>query len=307
MWRYLQRRLLGTVVVLLGVSVLSFLVLHLVPGDPVQIALGQSGASGQDMARLRHQLGLDQPLYTQYWNFLSHAVRGDFGRSIVSRRPVGTMIREQLPATIQLTVVGMGIAIALGVVGGMIAAMRPNSLLDSTVMVVATLGVAVPSFWFALLLIYGFSVHFHWLPAAGGRGWRHLVLPAVTLGTGAAAVIARLTRSSMLEILRQDYIITARAKGLRERLVVYRHGLRNALIPVITVVGLQFGALLSGAVIIETVFARPGIGRLAVDAISNKDYPLVQGTILVTATAYVLVNLAVDLLYGLIDPRVRYA
>lgn len=307
MWRYLQRRLLGTVVVLLGVSVLSFLVLHLVPGDPVQIALGQSGASGQDMARLRHQLGLDQPLYTQYWHFLSHAVRGDFGRSIVSRRPVGTMIREQLPATIQLTVVGMGIAIALGVVGGMIAAMRPNSLLDSTVMVVATLGVAVPSFWFALLLIYGFSIHFHWLPAAGGRGWRHLVLPAVTLGTGAAAVIARLTRSSMLEILRQDYIITARAKGLRERLVVYRHGLRNALIPVITVVGLQFGALLSGAVIIETVFARPGIGRLAVDAISNKDYPLVQGTILVTATAYVLVNLAVDLLYGLIDPRVRYA
>jgi len=194
----------------------------------------------------------------------------------------------------------------LGIGLGIVAAVRPHSLLDSSIMIVATLGVAVPSFWFALLLIYAFSVHFHWFPAAGGQGLKPLVLPSITLGFSAAAVIARLTRSSMLEVMHQDYIGTARAKGLRERSVIYRHGLKNALIPVITVIGLQFGALLSGAVIVETVFARQGIGRLAIDAILNKDYPLVQGTVLVTACAYVLVNLVIDLLYVVLDPRMRH-
>jgi len=303
---YIGNKVFATLIVLLGVSVVSFLILELVPGDPVQVMLGQSGASAAQMTQLRHQLGLDQPIYLQYWRFLSHAVRGDLGTSIVQQQPVVQLIIEQLPATIELTVAGMGVAIVLGITTGVVAAIRPNSLVDSTIMIVATIGVAVPGFWLALLLILAFAVAVHWLPAAGGEGLSHLILPAITLGFGTAAVIARLTRSSMLDVLGQDYIVTARAKGLPQRIVVYRHALKNALIPVITVVGLQFGTLLSGAVIIETVFARPGIGRLAVDAILNKDYPLVQGTILVAAAAYVLANLAVDLLYGVVDPRMRH-
>jgi len=303
---YIGNKVFATLIVLLGVSVVSFLILELVPGDPVQVMLGQSGASAAQMTQLRHQLGLDQPIYLQYWRFLSHAVRGDLGTSIVQQQPVVRLIIEQLPATIELTVAGMGVAIVLGITTGVVAAIRPNSLVDSAIMIVATIGVAVPSFWLALLLILAFAVAVHWLPAAGGEGLSHLILPAIALGFGTAAVIARLTRSSMLDVLCQDYIVTARAKGLPQRIVVYRHALKNALIPVITVVGLQFGTLLSGAVIIETVFARPGIGRLAVDAILNKDYPLVQGTILVAAAAYVLANLAVDLLYGVVDPRMRH-
>jgi len=303
---YIRGKLLSTIIVLFGVSLLSFLILHLVPGDPVQVMSGQSGASSSDMEKLRHQLGLDRPIYTQYVDFITNALRGDLGRSIISRQPVSRMVLDQLPPTIRLTVAGMGLAIVLGIGLGIVAAVRPHSLLDSSIMIVATLGVAVPSFWFALLLIYAFSVHFHWFPAAGGQGLKPLVLPAITLGFSAAAVIARLTRSSMLEVMHQDYIGTARAKGLRERSVIYRHGLKNALIPVITVIGLQFGALLSGAVIVETVFARQGIGRLAIDAILNKDYPLVQGTVLVTACAYVLVNLVIDLLYVVLDPRMRH-
>jgi len=303
---YIGNKVFATLIVLLGVSVVSFLILELVPGDPVQVMLGQSGASAAQMTQLRHQLGLDQPIYLQYWRFLSHAVRGDLGTSIVQQQPVVQLIIEQLPATIELTVAGMGVAIVMGITTGVVAAIRPNSLVDSAIMIVATIGVAVPSFWLALLLILAFAVAVHWLPAAGGEGLSHLILPAITLGFGTAAVIARLTRSSMLDVLSQDYIVTARAKGLPQRIVVYRHALKNALIPVITVVGLQFGTLLSGAVIIETVFARPGIGRLAVDAILNKDYPLVQGTILVAAAAYVLANLAVDLLYGVVDPRMRH-
>jgi peptide/nickel transport system permease protein len=306
MTAYIRNKLLSTVIVLFGVSLLSFLVLHLVPGDPVQVMSGQSGASASDMEKLRHQLGLDNPIYVQYVDFVGNALQGDLGRSIISRQPVFRMVIDQLPPTIKLTVAGMGLAIVLGIGTGVVAAVKPNSLLDSVIMIIATLGVAVPSFWFALLLIYSFSVHYHWFPAAGGQGLKPLVLPAVTLGFGAASVIARLTRSSMLEVMRQDFISTARAKGLREQAVVCRHGLKNALIPVITVVGLQFGALLSGAVIVETVFARQGIGRLAIDAILNKDYPLVQGTILVTACAYVMTNLVIDLLYAVLDPRLRY-
>lgn len=297
---------MSTIIVLFGVSLLSFLILHLVPGDPVQVMSGQSGTSARDMEKLRHQLGLDQPIYTQYVDFITNALRGDLGRSIISRQPVSRMVLDQLPPTIRLTMAGMGLAIVLGIGLGIVAAVRPHSPLDSAIMIVATLGVAVPSFWFALLLIYAFSVHFHWFPAAGGQGLKPLVLPAITLGFSAAAVIARLTRSSMLEVMNQDFIGTARAKGLHERSVVYRHGLKNALIPVVTVIGLQFGALLSGAVIVETVFARQGIGRLAIDAILNKDYPLVQGTVLVTACAYVLVNLVIDLLYVVLDPRMRH-
>jgi peptide/nickel transport system permease protein len=303
---YIRGKLLSTVVVLFGVSLLSFLILHLLPGDPVQVMAGQSGASASDIEKLRHQLGLDNPMYIQYIDFIKNALQGDLGRSIISRQPVARMVFDQLPPTIKLTAAGMGLAIVLGIAMGIVAAVRPHSWLDSTIMIVATLGVAIPSFWFALLLIYAFSVHWHWFPAAGGQGLKPLMLPAFTLGISAAAVIARLTRSSMLEVMRQDYIGTARAKGLRERAVIYRHGLKNALIPVVTVVGLQFGALLSGAVIIETVFARQGIGRLAIDAILNKDYPLVQGTVLIAASCYVLTNLVIDLLYAMLDPRLRH-
>src|SRR5215211_109594 len=306
MTAYIRGKLLSTVIVLFGVSLLSFLILHLIPGDPVQVMSGQTGASASDMEKLRHQLGLDNPIYVQYVNFITNALQGDLGRSIISRQPVSRMVLVQIVPTIKLTVAGMGLAILMGITLGIAAAVRPNSLLDSGIMIVATLGVAVPSFWFALLLIYAFSVHWHWFPAAGGQGLKPLVLPALTLGISAAAVIARLTRSSMLEVMRQDYIGTARAKGLRERAVIYRHGLKNALIPVVTVVGLQFGALLSGAVIIETVFARQGIGRLAIDAILNKDYPLVQGTVLIAASCYVLTNLVIDLLYAMLDPRLRH-
>jgi peptide/nickel transport system permease protein len=306
MTAYIRGKLLSTVIVLFGVSLLSFMILHLIPGDPVQVMSGQTGASASDMEKLRHQLGLDNPIYVQYVDFISNALQGDLGRSIINRQPVSRMVLDQIVPTIKLTVAGMGLAILLGITLGIAAAVRPNSLLDSGIMIAATLGVAIPSFWFALLLIYAFSVHYHWFPAAGGQGLKPLILPAVTLGISAAAVIARLTRSSMLEVMRQDYIGTARAKGLRERAVVYRHGLKNALIPVVTVVGLQFGALLSGAVIVETVFARQGIGRLAIDAILNKDYPLVQGTVLITATAYVLTNLVIDLLYAMLDPRLRH-
>lgn len=306
MGAYLRGRIFSTILVLIGVSLLSFLILQLVPGDPVQIMASQSGASGSDLDRLRHQLGLDRPIWDQYLRFVGHALHGDLGRSIQSRQSVGQMVIDQIPATLRLTFAGMAVAIVIGLLAGVVAAVKASTWIDSLIMVISTLGVAIPSFWFALLLISAFSVHFHWFPAAGGQGFKPLVLPAVTLGFSGAAVIARLTRSSMLEVLRQDYVGTARAKGLTERTVIFRHALRNALIPVITVAGLQFGSLLSGAVIIETVFARQGIGRLAVDAILNKDYPLVQGTILVTATAYVLVNLLVDLLYATLDPRLRH-
>jgi peptide/nickel transport system permease protein len=303
---YISERLVSTLIVLFGVSVLSFLILQLVPGDPVQIMLGQTGASAAQMATLRHELGLDQPVWVQYWRFLTNALHGNLGMSIVQRQPVGSLILEQLPYTIQLTVAGMVVAVVVGMGAGVVAAIRPNSWVDGIVMVAATVGVAIPGFWLALLLIYAFAVYFQLLPATGGIGWKPLIMPAITLGLGGAAVIARLTRASMLEVLRQEYIVTARAKGVTGRAVLLHHALKNALIPVITVVGLQFGSLLSGAVIIETVFARPGIGRLAVDAILNKDYPLVQGTILVAAVAYVLTNLAVDLVYMFVDPRIRY-
>ncbi len=306
MFTYIKDRIVSTVIVLVGVSFLAFMILQLVPGDPVQIMASQSGASGADIDRLRQQLGLDRPIWDQYGRFVINAVQGDLGRSIQSRQPVAQMVFDQIPATLRLTFAGMGVAIFVGLIAGIIAAVRARTWVDSVIMVVSTLGIAIPSFWFALLLIYAFSVHYHWFPAAGGEGLRPLILPALTLGISGASVIARLTRSSMLEVMNQDYVGTARAKGLRERTVIYRHALKNALIPVVTVAGLQFGGLLSGAVIIETVFARQGIGRLAVDAILNKDYPLVQGTVLVAATAYVLINLLVDLLYATLDPRLRY-
>ncbi len=292
--------------VLLGISVLVFLMMHVVPGDPARMMLGELAVQQEAITNLRHQLGLDQPIPVQYWRFLTGALHGDLGRSILENQPVARMIWQSLPSTAELTLAGLGIAVLLGGVLGITAAVRQNTWVDTASMVLALWGVSMPTFWMGLLLIFLFSLKLGWLPATGQGGLLRLIMPAITLGYVAAAVIARLVRSSMLEVLRQDYVRTARAKGLANRLVIYRHALRNALIPVITVLGLQFGALLGGAVIIETVFSRPGIGRLAVTSILSKDFQVTQGTVLMSAVFYTLVNIMVDLAYALIDPRIRY-
>jgi len=302
---YVGRRLLAVVPVLFGVTLAVFSMLFLVPGDPVKIMLAEFVTTPDQVARMRAQLHLDEPVLHQYGRFVGNALRGDLGMSIRSRRPVATEIGENLGSTGRLALASMVVAIALGVPLGLIAALGRNSWLDVAAMGVALLGVAMPSFWLGFLLIFVFSLHLGWLPATGGGDLPHLVMPAVALGTIAAAIIARLTRSSMLEVLGQDYVRTARAKGLGGFAVVVRHALRNALITVVTVFGLQFGNLLAGAVIVETVFSRPGLGRLIVGAILSKDFPLVQGTVLFVATAYVLINVVVDMAYAYVDPRIR--
>lgn len=306
MWKYIARRILATIPVILLVSIAVFSMLHLIPGDPVQVILGGEDVPAEQMEKLREKLGLNYPLHIQYLRFLWKAFQGDLGRSIYNDRPVMAQIIEQFPSTLELTIAGMIVGVFLGVLAGIIAALRQNAWLDNVSMVTALMGVAMPSFWMGLLLIFLFSLKLGWVPATGQGGVLRLILPAFTLGFGAAAIIARLVRSSMLEVLRMEYITTARAKGLVERLVIIRHALKNALIPVVTVIGLQFGQLLSGTVIIETVFSRRGIGRLAVQAIIAKDFTLVQGTVLFTALIYVLANLLVDISYSYIDPRIRY-
>lgn len=306
MGKYLTQRLLSTIPVLIGVTIAVFSMLHLVPGDPIQMMLGEFQTSPQQMEQLKSQLHLDEPLPQQYGRFVAGAVQGDFGYSIRSKRPVLDEIKDNLPSTIVLTLSGLAVALAIGIPLGVIAAVKQNTWVDLSSMVVAMLGVSMPSFWLGLLLIFAFSLKVEWFPATGGGDFRHLVLPAMTLGLGASAIIARLTRSTMLEVLRQEYITTARAKGLRESIVVVRHALRNALIPTVTILGLQFGQLLAGTVVIETVFGRPGIGRLIVSAILEKDFPLVQGIVLFIAISYVLINLFVDVLYAVLDPRIRF-
>ncbi len=305
MSRFLLGRLAATIPVLLGVWFLVFMMLHLVPGDPVKIMLADFQTSPQQIELLRSQLHLNDPLPKQFARFVANAARGDFGLSIRSKRPVRTEIAENLGATLQLAIAALLIAIVVGVTLGMIAAIHQNGWLDFGPMLVALCGVSMPSFWLGLLLIFFFSLRLGWFPATGGGDLKHLILPALTLGLSASAIIARLTRSSMLEVLRQEYMTTARAKGLRETRVVIRHGFKNALIPVVTIFGLQFGSLMAGTVIVETVFARPGIGRLIVTAILAKDFPMVQGIVLLIATTYVIVNLIVDISYGILDPRIR--
>jgi peptide/nickel transport system permease protein/oligopeptide transport system permease protein len=305
MGRYLLTRLLATIPVILGVTIAVFSMLHLVPGDPIQMMLGEFQTSPEQMEQLRAGLHLDEPLPQQYGRFLVGAVQGDLGYSIRSKRPVMTEITDNLPSTLLLTMTGLGIAVVIGMTLGVIAAVKQNTWADVSAMVISMLGVSMPSFWLGLLLIFFFSLRLEWFPATGGGDFRHLVLPALTLGLGASAIIARLTRSTMLEVLRQEYITTARAKGLREFFVIVRHALRNALIPTVTILGLQFGQLLGGTVVIETVFGRPGIGRLIVSGILEKDFPLVQGIVLFIAVSYVTINLLIDLLYAALDPRIR--
>jgi len=304
---YVRRRLLRSVPVIVGVLTLVFFMVHMLPGDPAEeIAAGGLGSTPEQVQAIRVRLGLDQPLYVQYWKFVSRTVQGDLGRSIYRNQPVSTMIRDRVGATFQLTIAAIAAAILIGVPLGILAAIRQNSWIDSVSMTVALTGIAMPGFWLGLLLIWLFAVRLNWVPIIGGSGIKGLILPALTLGFSAAAIIARLVRSSMLEVLRQDYMVTARAKGLTGRAVVINHGLKNALIPVVTIIGLQFGNLLGGTVVIETVFARQGIGRMAVDGILTKDFPVVQGTVLFAALVYVTVNLVVDLLYSVLDPRIHY-
>lgn len=304
--RYALQRLVFTIPVLFGVSVLTFLMLHLIPGDPVAaMFVGQGGASEEQLEAIRDNLGLNDPLPVQYVNYMRDLVQGDLGTSIRTKQPVADMIGNNLPSTIKLTFASMAIAIALGVTLGVIAAIKRGSIIDSIVMFIGLAGVSMPSFWLGLLLISLFSIRLNWLPIIGGNDWKGLILPATALGFAAAATIARMVRSSLLEVLSEQYIVTARAKGLKEGGVIIRHAMRNATIPVLTVVGLQFGSLLAGAVIIEQVFARQGIGRMLVTALQSRDFPVAQGGVLFVATVYVLMNLFVDLLYGVVDPRIR--
>jgi len=302
---YVLKRLALAVPALFGVSLLVFSMSHLVPGDPVAIMLGERATSA-DMARLRAQLGLDRPLHVQYLDFVGRALHGDLGTSIRTGRPVLQEIAEQFPATLVLTLAAVFLAAVVGVLTGTVAATSGRRLIGGAVMTFVLLGISTPTFFSGLLLIIVFSLYLSWLPVATGGGLAPLVLPSVALGAPAAAVLARVTRSSLLEELRKDYVRTAFAKGLRLDGVVVRHVWKNAMIPVVTILGLQFGGLMAGAVIVESVFARQGLGRYTVNAINARDFPQIQGTVLVVAVAYLFVNLLVDVFYAALDPRIKY-
>ena len=305
MINYLIRRLLMLVPILIGITMVSFLILQLVPGDPALIILGVE-AEAEDLEDLRHKLGLDKDIVTQYVIFFKNTVSGDLGESITTQNDVVAEIWPRFKNTVRLTVASTLLATIVGLLVRCIAAMKQNTATDYIAMVVVLIGISTPSFWSGLLLILLFSVHFEWFPPGGSMGFISLILPMVTLAAPGAAVIARMARSSMLEVFRQDYIRTARAKGQKESKVVFKHALRNALIPTVTVVGLQFGYLMGGAVLVETVFTWPGLGRLLVSAIFNRDYPVVQAGIMFFAVSFVFVNLIVDILYGYLDPRISY-
>jgi peptide/nickel transport system permease protein len=305
MTRYILRRLLHVVPVMLAVSAIVFGMLQIAPGDSALVLAGVD-ASVEDIEAIRVKFGLDQPFYIQYGIWLRQVLQGDLGRSIVTRRPVLTEILSRVKPTAQLATAAMILATLVGMAIGIISATRQYSILDHSTMIMALLGVSTPTFWLGLMLILLFSVQLHWFPTGGVESLKALVLPAVTLSAPSTAIIARMTRSSLLEVIREDYIVTARAKGLPQRLVLFRHALRNALIPVITVIGVNYGYLLGGTVIIETVFYRPGLGRLLIDSIQFRDFPVVQGTVMILAAVFVVINLVVDVLYVYLDPRIRY-
>ena len=332
---YIARRLLNLIPVLLGITLLVFVFLHLIPGDPAVVMAGER-ATPEQVAALREQLGLNQPLPLQYLVFLGNLLRFNFGTSIISGVPIAQEIRIRWPATFELSVAAMLVAVILGIPAGVLAAVRKNSAVDNLTMSGSLLGVSLPVYWLGLLLVYLFAVNLHWLPPSGrlsidaGFNFKpitgfyvldallqgnvkalqdvlaHLILPAITLGTIPLAILARITRSAMLEVLSQDYIRTARAKGLLERWVIFKHALKNALLPVVTIIGLQFGTLLGGAILTETIFSWPGIGSWIYEGILARDYPVVQGGVVFVAVAFVLINLLVDLSYAFLDPRIQY-
>ncbi|MBK6791518.1 MAG: ABC transporter permease [Anaerolineales bacterium] len=306
MFNYLLRRILTSILVLFGVSVLVFSVIHLVPGDVTMAILGRQKVTEEKVAALREQLGLNDPLYVQYGRYLSNALRGDLGTSIRTNQSVSEAIAEQLPSTVMLAMSALIVALSIGAVLGLLAALRHGSWVDTLVMGLSVSGLSIPTFWMGLLLILFFSVRLKLFPSiSNGSSFADLFLPALTLGLPEAAVVARMVRASMLDVLNKEYITTARAKGLPERWVILKHAVRNALIPVVTFLGLQMAYLLGGATIVETMFARQGIGRLAVQSIFNRDYPMVQGVVLVTAAIYVLINTLTDITYGFLNPKIR--
>ncbi|GIV80622.1 MAG: peptide ABC transporter permease [Litorilinea sp.] len=312
--RYLIQRLLLTVVVLLGVTFAVFLIIHLVPGDPARVILGVQ-ANEENVAALRERLGLNRPFLVQYASWLWHALQGDLGRSLITGQAVLPQILQRLPATLQLAAAALFIGMLIGLPAGIVSALRPGSRLDVITSLFSQVGVSIPDFWLGILLVILFSLTLRWLPPSGytpisvdfGDWLAHLVLPALTAGVISGSIQTRFVRSAMLEVLNEDYIRTARAKGLGERVVILRHGLRNALITIVTILGLQLTALFSAVVVVEVVFAWPGLGRLALDAVLDRDYPLLQGTVLTMAVVLALVNLAVDLIYFFLDPRIEYA
>ncbi|MFW6273700.1 MAG: ABC transporter permease [Halanaerobium sp.] len=331
---YISRRLLILIPLLIAISIVVFFMIHLIPGDPVQLMLGDKG-SEEDAARIRAELGFDQPLHIQYFNFLTNMLQGDFGRSIRNRNPVINEIRSSFPATIELTFLSMIIASFIGISAGIISAIKQYSLVDNLTMVAALLGISMPVFWVGMMLMLIFGSELGWLPISGRisrvtdlnvitnfyiidsiitQNWAalrstisHLILPSITLATIPVAMIARMTRSTTLEVLNQDYIRTARAKGLPEKVVILKHVLKNSLIPVVTIIGLQFGSFLGGAVLTETVFARSGVGRLLINGILGRDFPVIQGAVIVIASFFVFINLVVDILYSYLDPRIHYS
>jgi peptide/nickel transport system permease protein len=305
MARYIAQRLLTLIPILFGVTVIVFGIMKLVPGDPALMAAGVD-ARLEDVARIRAYLGLDRPIHEQYLSFVANAITGNFGVSARTRRPVIEEVGARFPATAELAIAGLLVSMAIGVTAGIISATKQYTIWDNLVMTVALLGVSMPVFWLGLMMMMLFSVELGWLPTTGRGTWQQLIMPSFALGFGSAAIVARQTRSAMLEVLRQDYVQTARSKGLPERAVILRHALKNAAIPSVTIIGLQFGGMLGGTVITETVFAWPGMGRLIVEAIGFRDLQVVQAGILILATIFVLTNLIVDLLYVYLDPRIKY-
>jgi peptide/nickel transport system permease protein len=305
MLSYITRRLVLTLPVLFGVATLVFSLIHMVPGDPAQAMLGD-GASPEDIAQLRTRLGLDRPLVEQYGHYLKGLVRGDLGTSLRTQQPVTTQIAERLPATAELASAAMLVAVALALPLGLIAAVWRGTWVDQSAMGLALVGISVPGFWLGPLLALIFAVELGWLPVSGRGTLAHLVLPAITLGSALAAILARMTRASVLEELREQYVVAARARGASRVRAVVVHALRNSLIPVVTILGLQLGAVLTGSIITETIFSWPGVGRLLIQSINFRDYPMVQGCILLIAVTYVTMNLLTDLVYGWLDPRIRF-
>jgi glutathione transport system permease protein len=305
MVNYILKRLLGLLPTLLIVAGLVFLFVHLLPGDPARLAAGPE-ADFETVQTIRRDLGLDLPLHQQFWRFISHAAQGDFGQSLRSKRPVSTEIAERFMPTFWLTVAAMGWSVLLGLVIGTLSAVWRNRWPDRLGMALAITGISFPSFALGMVLMQVFSVQLGWLPTVGADTWQHYVLPSLTLGAGVAAVMARFTRSSFIDILKEDYVRTARAKGLGETVVVVKHGLRNALIPVVTMMGLQFGFLLGGSIVVEKVFNWPGMGRLLVDAVEMRDFPVIQAEVLLFSLEFILINLVVDVLYAVINPTIRY-
>lgn len=311
---YILQRLFSTIIVIFGITFVVFMIIQLVPGDPARVVLGVA-ASEENVAALRERLGLNRPIWEQYGSWLAGLTRGDLGNSLVTGQPVLEQILQRLPATLQLAAAGLLVGLLIGLPAGILSALKPHSPLDTTTSLLSQIGVSIPDFWLGILLVLLFSLTLGWLPSQGYTPFTedpvdwflHLILPALTVGIISGSIQTRFNRSAMLEVLHEDYIRTARAKGLREVLVINRHALRNALIPIVTILGLQLTALLSAVVVVEVVFSWPGLGRLTLDAVLDRDYPLLQGAVFTIATLLAFVNLATDLLYAFIDPRIEYA